>query len=58
MKLRCLDCGWEGSEEDCVRKYEGVPLSGGDVELTCECPNCSGINLIVIEGEEVLIPST
>ena len=56
MNLKCEDCGWEGLEEECKREYKGVPFSGGDVELTEECPNCNSINLIVIEGEELLVP--
>lgn len=56
MKLKCEDCGWEGQDKACVRKYEGVPCSDGDVELVCLCPDCGSFNLDTIEGEEVSIP--
>ena len=52
MKLKCEDCGWTGEQELCLRKYEGVPLTDGDVELQLVCPDCHGYDL----GEEVLIP--
>lgn len=55
MKLKCEDCGWTGFQEECVRKYEGIYGTGGDVELQILCPHCGGYSLIEYSraGEEV-----
>ena len=55
VKLKCLDCGWVGFEEECVKNYEPVPFTGGDVEPCFECPSCNSKDLdeFTEAGEEV-----
>ena len=55
MKLKCLDCGWVGYEEECIKKFEPVPFTGGDVEPCFECPSCNSKDLdeFTEAGEEV-----
>lgn len=57
MKLKCLDCGWIGFQEECIKTFEPVPFTGGDVEPCFECPHCNGRDLdeIARVGDEVHI---
>ena len=57
-ELLCEDCNWTGAEDDCIKKYEGVPLTDGDVELHLYCSNCGNENLIELldEGAEIPVP--
>lgn len=54
-RLLCEDCGWKGTQEECVKKYRGIPLGEGESEVYLECPKCNSENLIPLIEE--LVPA-
>ena len=49
MLLECEDCGWRGEQEECDKRYLGVP--GWDVEPILQCPKCNSENLKEIDRD-------
>jgi len=50
--MECEDCGWLGTQEDCIETHQGD-------EIVYGCPKCGSVNLVGLEGEgaELLVPA-
>lgn len=42
--VKCLECGWDGRQMDCVHTYHGYGYGDeADVEPIDKCPHCGAV---------------
>lgn len=52
-RVKCENCTWIGTQEECVKEHIGSPLGEGEPELQLLCPICGNENLIPLTDELV-----